>query len=222
VNKGSAVNAGAPSERRTYRSPEREQRARETRARIVTAAESLFLTDGYAATTIRAVAQKAEVAEQTVYLVFKNKPALLDAVIDGAIGGPTGATWRTQLEAALTRPPKELLREFAVATAGVMARTARILAAAEAAAITAPELADSRKQGHAAMRTQFERIAERLHEHRALAAQLRPRDAAAAIYALSNEATYLRLTDGYGWSKHRYGTWLADTLIATLLDPRRK
>ena len=221
MNERRAVKAGAASsERRSYRSPERERRAQETRARIVAAAESLFLTDGYAATTIRAVAHKAEVAEQTVYLVFKNKPALLDAVIDAAIGGPTGTTWRTQLEAALTRPPEELLREFAAATAGVMTRTARILAVAEAAAITEPELAESRKQGHAAMRSQFERIAQALHEQRALAAQIRPRDAAAAIYALSNETIFLRLTDGYGWSKRRYGTWLADTLIATLLQPR--
>lgn len=205
-------------ERRSYRSPSRERRAQETRARIIRAAGSLFLADGYSATTIRAVAREAGVAEPTVYLVFTNKPALLDAVIDAALGGATGATWRNQLEAALTRPSEELLSEFAKATAGVMERTARILAVAGAAATTDPDLAESRSRGHAAMRAQLERVAAQLHAHEALVVS-RP-DAAATIYALASDAVYLRLTDGYGWNTRRYATWLGDVLRAALLKPR--
>ena len=210
---------GSEPRRRSYRSPERERRAQQTRERIVSAAESLFLAEGYAATTIRTVAHKADVAEQTVYLAFKNKPALLDAVIDAAIGGPTGATWRTQLEAALTRPPEQLLRDFAHATAGVMQRTARVLAVAEAAATTDRDLAASRERGHAAMRAQFQRVAAELHRHQALT--MRQRDAAATIYALASDAVFLRLTDAYGWTARRYAKWLGDVLVAALLDRRR-
>jgi AcrR family transcriptional regulator len=183
----------------------------------VGAAESLFLTDGYAATTIREVAGRADVAEQTVYLVFKNKSALLDAVIDAAVGGPSGATWRTQLETALEQTPERLVREFARAASGVMERTARVLAVAEAAAASDHDLAAARERGHAAMRAQFGRVAARLHEHRALA--MRERDAAATIYALASEAVFLRLTDGYGWTTRRYARWLGDVLAATLLKP---
>lgn len=44
------------------------------------------------------------------------------------------------------------LRDFAGAVAGLMTRTAHILALAEAAATTEPELAQSRARGHAAIR----------------------------------------------------------------------
>jgi TetR/AcrR family transcriptional regulator, regulator of cefoperazone and chloramphenicol sensitivity len=210
VNKKSAVN-----EPRSYRSPGRERRAQETRARIVSAAESLFVTDGYSATTIRAIARKAAVAEQTVYLIFKNKPALLDAAIDAALGGPSGTAWRTELEDALTRPPEQLLRAFAQATARVMERTAPILAAAEAAATVEPELRDSRERGHRQMRKRFQQVADTLQDLKALAGS--SEHATATIYALTSEAVYLRLTNGHAWDSETYGQWLGDLLVATLL-----
>jgi hypothetical protein len=139
-------------------------------------------------------------------------------VIDAAIGSTTGTTWSRQLEAALVQPPEQLLRAFGHATAGVMERTARILAVAEAAATTEHELAQSRARGHAAMRTQFERVAKVQSDRAAPRGRIDERDAAATIYAFASDAVFLRLTDGYGWSPRRYGKWLGDVLLATLLD----
>lgn len=67
--------------RRAYRSPLREEQARRTRLAVITAARELFLADGYAATTMQAVA--AGVATDTVYHVFTTKRGLLAGVIDG-------------------------------------------------------------------------------------------------------------------------------------------
>src|SRR5215475_3138839 len=67
--------------KRTYDSTSRRAAAELTRDRMCAAAETLFLRDGYARTTIRAVAKAADVAEATVYLAFADKGALLDAVI---------------------------------------------------------------------------------------------------------------------------------------------
>lgn len=50
------------------------------RGAIIEAARTLFTTEGYESTTIADVAKKAGVAVGTVYLYFKNKPELLDAV----------------------------------------------------------------------------------------------------------------------------------------------
>jgi AcrR family transcriptional regulator len=50
------------------------------REAIIEAARGLFTTEGYEATTIAEIAKKAGVAVGTVYLYFKNKPELLDAV----------------------------------------------------------------------------------------------------------------------------------------------
>ena len=61
--------------KRTYRSPRREQQARATRLAILEAAHRLFTSDGYTATTMQAVAAKADVATKTVYLAFSTKAA---------------------------------------------------------------------------------------------------------------------------------------------------
>ena len=67
--------------KRKYDATARRANAAATRERICAAAEELFVRDGYARTSIRAVARAAAVAEATVYLAFPNKGALLDAVI---------------------------------------------------------------------------------------------------------------------------------------------
>ena len=72
--------SGDPVKRR-YDASSRRAGAAATRDRICAAAERLFLADGYARTSIRAVAKAAGVAEATIYLAFPDKPALLDAVI---------------------------------------------------------------------------------------------------------------------------------------------
>lgn len=209
---------GSAPRRRPYHSPERERRASQTRGRIVAAARALFLDDGYFPTSIRAIAAEAGVAEKTVYLAFKNKAALLDAVIDAAIGGAEEPVpFATQREAALASPPGEILTRFGEVSAGVMERTAHILAMAEAAATIDPELAPLRERGHTAMRDRFGEIAAALHTRGALAPAVSEPQAAATIYALANDSVYLRLTDGYGWTAQEYGRWLGSVLAAALL-----
>lgn len=58
-----------------------------TETRIVAAATELFLRDGYAATTLAAVATKAGVSERTVYVRFKGKVELFQRVIEVGIVG---------------------------------------------------------------------------------------------------------------------------------------
>ena len=65
----------------------REQKALLTRHRILDAAESLFIRDGYALTTIAAIAVAADVAVQTVYAVFGNKRAILNELLAARVTG---------------------------------------------------------------------------------------------------------------------------------------
>ena len=60
-------------------STRRERRVDATRARILDAAITRFLDDGYAATTVEAIAQDAGVAVQTIYNVFGSKSRGRDA-----------------------------------------------------------------------------------------------------------------------------------------------
>ena len=66
MNVGAAGPATSITGARRYRSPRREQQARRTRARITAAAARQFLARGYAAATMRAVADGAGVALPTV------------------------------------------------------------------------------------------------------------------------------------------------------------
>jgi AcrR family transcriptional regulator len=49
--------------------------------RIVDAATELFLTSGYGATSIEAVARRAQISKRTFYHRFENKSALFSAVV---------------------------------------------------------------------------------------------------------------------------------------------
>src|SRR5690349_7483151 len=72
--------AGPVKETRRYESPRRREQAAATRAQILEAAERLFARDGYAATTMGAIAKEAGVAPKTVYLAFQTKAGLLRAL----------------------------------------------------------------------------------------------------------------------------------------------
>jgi len=66
--------------RRPYNSPRRREQAAATRSQILDAARRLFLKQGYAATSMAAVAAEAGVALKTVYVVFETKSGLLRAL----------------------------------------------------------------------------------------------------------------------------------------------
>jgi AcrR family transcriptional regulator len=208
-----------PVKRRPYRSPKREQRARETRGRIRDAATTLFLRDGYAGTTMGAIARAAGVGERTVYLAFPAKPALLGEIITVAVRGgddqaPLAA--RAAWQEVLSAPRDQILTRFAAAVAEILARTARILAVAEAAAASDPQLAARRDEGHRRTRADFREVADALGRAGGLAGGITAERAADTIYALAGYDVYLRLVDECGWSTERYTAWLRDTLTATL------
>ena len=58
-----------------------ESKYREKAQRILTAAERLFLAQGYGATTMDAIAREAQVTKQTVYRYFPSKKALFTRLI---------------------------------------------------------------------------------------------------------------------------------------------
>lgn len=60
----------------------REKKRLKTRRAILNAAWVLFTRDGTTATSIRAIAELAEVSDVTVYTYFETREALIDAVVD--------------------------------------------------------------------------------------------------------------------------------------------
>jgi AcrR family transcriptional regulator len=192
--------------KRTYDASSRRAAAEATRDRICAAAEALFLRDGYARTSIRAVATEAGVAEATVYLAFADKGALLDAVIIRATRDNPGE----RLDAIAAAPPEEILPRLATSIAALMARAGRLIALGESAAVMDAELRPLRERAHANLRVAFRAIADRLDEAGRL--RVTAEEAANTLYAIANETTYLRS----GLAPEDYGTWLAGTFAALI------
>src|SRR5947209_15669266 len=65
---------------RRYESPRRREQAAATRSEILAAAQRLFERQGYAGTTMAAIAAEAGVALKTVYVAFETKSGLLRAL----------------------------------------------------------------------------------------------------------------------------------------------
>jgi len=197
--------------KRRYASSARRAAAAATRDRICAAAEERFLADGYAKTSIRAVARAAGVAEATVYVAFASKPALLDAVILRAVADNASEP----LDVIAAAPGRDIIPRLAASNAVLMARAGRLIALGESAALMDAELRPLRDVAHARLRAGFRVLTDALGD----AGLLRDEPAAAAdtLYAIASEASYLRLT-GAGMSDARYASWLTDTLERALLS----
>ena len=102
----------------------RAEKAQETRRRIIEAAADLFVADGYGATNLQDVADRAGVAVQTIYFVFGNKRALLKELVDVTIAGDSepiatmDRPWFTDAMAATTA--EELLTIYVPGSSAIL------------------------------------------------------------------------------------------------------
>jgi AcrR family transcriptional regulator len=196
-------------------------RTRLARRAVVDAARTLFLERGYAATTIDAISELAEVPAPTVYRLFSSKLGILKTLLDTSIAGderPQAVSERPDVASLFSeRDPRKLLTGFAGVTAAINRRTGdvyRVLGSAAASDPAAAELLGEIRE----LRAQGQcRIARALARTHALKTGLRQRDAADLIHALMSPEMYGLLVGDRGWSAGRYEEWLGSTLIQQLL-----
>ena len=207
--------------KRRYDNSRRLAQVRATRLRVIDAAKSLFLEQGYPATTLESVADAAEVAIPTLYRLFRSKRALLTAVLETSFVGddePISFVDRPAVKAALAEPdPAEMLDAFAAIAREFMDRSSGILHVLATAAQVDPEaadlLTDIRRQRH----TGQSRIVAALIERGALDPQLDPSEACDFVYLLWSPETHRTLTVERRWTPQQYETWLARTQRNVLL-----
>src|SRR3954469_4352156 len=93
--------------KRRYDSSRRREMADVNRRAILDAARELFLSHGYAATTIAEIASAAGVSVETVYKAFRNKPGVAKAVFDVGVVGedePVPMFERPEIKAVAAAP----------------------------------------------------------------------------------------------------------------------
>lgn len=207
------------SVKRTYSSAKREAQARETRRSILGAAGELFVSHGYAATTIQSIAGRAGVAVQTVYAVFGNKRELLRQLIEGAIVGdddPTPITERAEAAAVAAEPDARRRAELdAALSRSITERVAPLVRVVTEAAASDPELAAVMETVKAARREEM--VASARIVGGADGLRTDPDEAAATLYVLYSPQVADMLMRDYGWSSERYEKWLARMILDTVI-----
>ena len=211
--------------RRPYDSPRRREQAAGTRELILTEAQRLFERDGYAATSMAAIATAAGVALKTVYLSFDSKPGLLRAVWHRALRGdrddvPVGE--QDWFRKVMDEPdPRRRLLLTAHNSRLVKERAAAIMEAIRAAAPGDTEIAELWDRIQTDFHLNQRTIIESLANDGALAAELDTDTAADTLWALNQPTLYQLLTTERGWTPDRYEQWLGNLLCSQLLTRRR-
>ena len=197
----------------------RAHQARETRRSILQAAQELFVANGYAATTIQAIADRAGVAVQTLYAVFGTKRELLRQLIESTITDgtdPVPMAERAESRAVAAEPDDRRRAEMDAAVGrAIIERVAPVVRVAQEAAASDPELAAMMEQVKAARREEMIAAVplivgpEGSHPD--------PEEAAATLYVLYSPQVADMLMGDYGWSPERYEKWLAQMLLKTVI-----
>ena len=201
----------------------RQAQVAHTEQRILAAATELFLEGGYLATTLEAVARRAQVGARTVYLRFGTKAALFKRVIDVAIVGdtePVDVLGRDWMQAAMTAPTAaERIAASAAASRQIMQRTGALFAVAQQAAAVEPMIAGFWQQGREQTRHAFAVFWTRMAEDGLLgpAADLTWLIDTTSILAAAE--TYLLITRTTGWDLDAYERWLARTFSQLTATP---
>jgi AcrR family transcriptional regulator len=192
----------------------RQRQALWTRRLIVDAARKLFLERGYAATTMDAIAGEAGVAVSTVYVVYKNKRAILRAIREA---------WHEQThareineEASRQPDPERRLEMVANATRRQWETGGSVLAVYQGAAAADREAAAELEEALRGRRVALDRVVEGMEE--TLRPDLAVDRAAAILRALCRAEVYRELVDESGWTPDEYEAWLGEALKDQLLS----
>ncbi|MGV8910392.1 MAG: TetR/AcrR family transcriptional regulator [Propionicimonas sp.] len=189
----------------------RQEQAQATRDRIAAAARALFAVNGYRMTSMAAIAQKAGVAERTVYTSFGAKREILSAICETWL---EDAHARDIVAAAVGEPdPMVTVRHAAHFLRSLFETGYDVMVLFDAAAAEDPRTRAMLRAKLAGRNHVQNLIVDSLAEH--LVTSL---TAAGAIYrALAAVGIYQELVIESGWTVDDYEQWLVEELARQLL-----
>lgn len=196
----------------------RQRQAEETKARIATAARDLFARQGYAQTSMEAIAAEVGVAVRTVYAAFGTKKAILGAICE---------QW-------LERAQTLVLVQEAMAAPGarrrlaLLARAVRlqweeggdILTMLEVAAAGDAEIRAMVDGWAGARAAAMGRVLAGVESE--LVASLGLAGATAVVRAMTAPQLYQSLVGDSGWLPDQFEEWLGEALASLLLPPKAR
>ena len=210
--------------KRRYNSPRRREQAAATRSEILDAAQRLFEQEGYAATTMAAIATEAGVALKTVYVVFETKSGVLRALWHLLLRGDEGeapvaerAWYRMVLE---ERDPERQLRLNASNSRMVKQRAGALLGVIRSAAPADPAIETLWRRIQADFYDVQRPIVEALQARKALRPGLDVTRATDILWTLNHPDVWHLLVGERRWTPEQYEQWFGDTTCSQLLEPQ--
>jgi AcrR family transcriptional regulator len=209
--------------KRGYNSARRRRQAETTRREILDAAQRLFDQQGYAATTMAAIAAEAGVALKTVYVAFETKSGVLRGLWNLLLRGDDDdipVAEQTWYRETLAEPESEqqLRRNARNSRAGKL-RLGSVIEVIRTAAPTDPEIAALWNRIETDYHANQRAIVASLHEKEALNPELDVDLAADILWTINHPNLWHLLVRERGWTPDRYEQWCADTACSQLLRP---
>jgi len=195
----------------------RQEKAAVTRRRMLVAAYELFLRDGYRATTMEAIAERAGVAVQTLYFTFHTKDELFQQVHERTVLGDENQPPQMQpwyLDAVAADDVSEAVRHVCRGVLTISRRVAPMVPAFNALAGDPAGEVWERSQGlrHDGM---VELVAV-LTKKAPLRKGVTKDHAADVLYLLLGPDLYWTMVLGRDWSEEQLASWTERILLDDL------
>lgn len=197
---------------------------KETRRQVLMAARQEFAERGYSAATVTRIAERANVAVQTLYSAWGSKRELLRGVMETAVTGDDGSVFGdTPPAIPMLQAPTEI-RGDGVACLRYVAHEFRVLAERatvgwqtyrDAAAVD-PDAAEDWQQLMAMRRQAFRIIVAQIPKAQ-LRKGLTPEAAIDTAWVIASPDTCDQLVRRAGYSYDEFEEWVRITLTAALL-----
>jgi AcrR family transcriptional regulator len=194
----------------------REKHAEDTRRTIVEAAATLFAEQGYARTSVAAVAAAAGVAVNTVYTSVGGKPALITAL--SREGADDAVAVETERRVGECADPREILRLVAEGTGRVRRRRQKALAILLDNRTADPDVAAAADLATRAVRDRLAVVAARLLDVGGLREGLTREQVEQTLWFYFGFEAWRTVRD-FGWSWQDATDWLAEQAARALLAP---
>lgn len=208
--------------KRIYRSDARAAAAQRTRAAIRDAAALLFVKNGYVVTTVRQIADSADVAVRTVFNSYPGgKAQLFDEALGYALGGDDART------ALIERPVTRLLVEepdgsqslhlLAEGATQLYERAGDLITTYLESAGADPHMRHHADLGATEAARIMRRVARSLHRSRSLREGLTAQRAGDIMLALCSPQIHHLLCRKLSWTSRAYQDWLTQELSRAIL-----
>jgi AcrR family transcriptional regulator len=212
---------GQPSGKRRYHSPRRGEQATATRRAVLTAAQDLFVANGYSATTVAEIASRARVSLDTVYATVGRKPALLRELVEIAISGTGQAVPAEQRDYVIrihaATSARDKIAIYARAITVIQERLAPVFLALRDAAATDEECASLWAEIAARRATNMRAFAAELRATGGLRTDLSDDQVADVIWSMNAAEYWELLVRQRDWTPAQFADWLTDAWTRLLL-----